>query len=123
NSQSALAGMGILVLALSVAEWGEDWSGSGPPDPAHLNWEGPPDIREGKHLMSYALGGIGVAHLDVGHAVRFFNAFVELVPAARPDLQQVGALSPKFHYDAIRAQGGTCAANAKQAVIMQDLVS
>ena len=63
-SQSALIGLGVLVLALSVAEWGVAWGGAAPGDPAQQNWRGPTDVRGGKHLMSYALGGIGLPHLD-----------------------------------------------------------
>jgi hypothetical protein len=117
-----LIGAGILVLTLSVAEWGVDWgSAAAPPDPAGSSWQGPRDITQGKHLMSYALGGIGLPHLDVASAARFFAAFVQRVPAAQQDLQRIGALSATFHYDAIRARGGTCAAVPSQAILMQDL--
>jgi hypothetical protein len=110
-----------LVLTLSVAEWGMHWDSAAPADSAGSNWQGPRNITQGKHLMSYALGGIGLPHLDVAGAARFFQAFVELVPAAQQDLQRIGALSGTFHYDAIRARGGTCAAVPNQAVLMQDL--
>ena len=120
-SQETLIGPGILVLTLSVAEWGVHWDSAAPADPAGSSWQGPRNITQGKHLMSYALGGIGLPHLDVAGAARFFAAFVERVPAAQQDLQRIGALSGTFHYDAIRARGGTCAADPSQAVLMQDL--
>ena len=120
-SQETLIGAGILVLTLSVAEWGMHWDSAAPADPAGSNWQGPRNITQGKHLMSYALGGIGLPHLDVAGAARFFAAFVERVPAAQQDLRRIGALSGTFHYDAIRARGGTCAADPSKAVLMQDL--
>ena len=109
-SEKTLVGLGIMVLTLSVAEWGVAWETAPPPDPAAQKWQGPDSIRQGKHLMSYALGGIGLPHLDVGGAVRFFDAVAERVPAAKRDLDQLKAMPNGFRYDVVRAKGGVCAA-------------
>jgi hypothetical protein len=71
--------------------------------------------------MSYALGGIGLPHLDGAAAAKFYRALAERVPAATDDLQRIGALSNSFRYDPIRARGGTCAPKPAEAVAMQDL--
>jgi hypothetical protein len=72
-------------------------------------------------LMSYALGGIGLPHLDVGGAEMFFRALVKLLPEARQDLQELTARPGGFHYDAVRAEGGVCASNPSAVVLMTDL--
>ncbi len=104
-SPPAMAKLGLLVLTLSVAEWGIAWQGSSPLDPAGKGWKGPPDIGSGKHLMSYARGGIGLPHLDTGKAERFFDALVARVPEASQDLQQ---FRKGFRYDSVRRGGGIC---------------
>jgi hypothetical protein len=120
-SEKSLVGLGIMVLALSVAEWGVAWETVPPPDPAAQRWQGPASIRVGKHLMSYALGGIGLPHLDVGGAVRFFDAVAARVPAAKRDLDQLKAMPNGFRYDVVRAKGGVCAPHPEAAVPMTDL--
>lgn len=118
-SDQAIAGMGLLCLTLAVAEWGVRWPAEPPEDPDSSHWRGPGSIRQGKHLMSYALGGIGIAHLDVGGAVRFFSALGSMVPEAKADLQEFQRAS--FHYDPVRACGGVCAGSPKNTVLMTDL--
>jgi hypothetical protein len=118
-----MAALGILVLTLSVAEWGVAWDGAPLRDPAYseTTWDGPPDITQGKHLMSYALGGIGLAHLDTEHAVRFLNAVAEKIPESSADLQSFTRGPHGFRYDLVRAEGGLCPPQAASAVIMTDL--
>ena len=121
-SPGILARLGLLVLTVSVAEWGVDWKRPATPrDPANRQWKGPATIKQGKHLMSYALGGIGLPHLDTGDAVKFYEELVRLLPQARPDLASVGALSSDFNYDRVRAAGGVCAPNPKAAAVMTDI--
>jgi hypothetical protein len=121
KSEDALAGLGVLVLTLSVAEWGIAWTGPAPPDPAGRDWDGPASIREGKHLMSYALGGIGLPHLDVGGAERFLDEVARRVPASAGDLDMFTKPKGSFRYDMVRGAGGVRAANPKSAVLMNDL--
>ncbi|MGO9113774.1 MAG: hypothetical protein ACLP9L_31480, partial [Thermoguttaceae bacterium] len=120
-TQGDIAALGVLVLSLSVAEWGVVWSGDAPQDPARQNWQGPADITQGKHLLSYALGGIGLPHLDSEKAVEFFNALEEKIPEAAADLRAISKNPPGFRYDAVRAKGGVCASDPTVAVIMTDL--
>ncbi|MGE4048829.1 MAG: hypothetical protein AB7F35_28515 [Acetobacteraceae bacterium] len=111
----------MLVLTLSVAEWGIAWANAAPSDPAAADWKGPASIHEGKHLMSYALGGIGLPHLDVSGAERFLKEFTTQVPAATSDLNAFTTPKGSFHYDTVRAAGGVCAADPSSAVMMTDL--
>jgi hypothetical protein len=120
-SENTLVGLGALVLTLSVAEWGVTWDSVPPPDPAAQKWEGPVSIMQGKHLMSYALGGIGLPHLDVSGAVKFFDALAERVPSAKLDLDNLKSMPGGFRYDAVRAKGGVCAPHPETAVSMMDL--
>jgi hypothetical protein len=117
-----IAGLGILVLTLSVAEWGVAWDGEAPEDPVpDGKWKGPPDITQGKHLMSYALGGIGLPHLDKERAVKFFDALRERIPEASTDLHAIIGEPHGFRYDSVRARGGVCAPDPASAVAMVDL--
>jgi hypothetical protein len=121
DGAKGLAGLGILVLTLSVGEWGIAWEGGAPVDPAKQGWKGPASIGQGKHLMSYALGGIGLPHLDVAGAETFFAVLTEKVPEAKDDLRQLASMPGGFRYDTIRARGGVCAADPEAAVITTDL--
>jgi len=107
-SRQAIADLGTLVLTLSVAEWGVEWQGAPPSDPANEKWAGPPSITQGKHLMSYALGGIGLPHLDVGDGPRFFRHLSELLPENVQLAEYARQLPSNFQYDRIRAAGGMC---------------
>ncbi|MGO7968733.1 hypothetical protein [Rhizobium ruizarguesonis] len=120
-SQNAIDGLGVLVLTLSVGEWGVSWKGKMPDDPAKDRWLGPKAIMQGKHLMSYALGGIGIPHLDVDGAQRFLREVGRRYPAAVADLAPFTDRRTSFHYDRVRAAGGLCAANPQSVVIMSDL--
>jgi hypothetical protein len=71
--------------------------------------------------MSYALGGIGLPHLDSGDAVNFLCALITLVPESKADLTGFADAPGGFRYDVVRSQGGVCAAHPSQAVIMKDL--
>lgn len=115
------AELGALVLTLSVAEWGLAWKGTPPSDPAKQRWQGPSSIRQGKHLMSYALGGIGLPHLDTGGAVDFFDMLAQRLPDAKEALQRLSGMPGGFRYDTVRAEGGICAPIPKDAVSMTDL--
>ena len=82
----ALNNMGLFALALGVAEWGVSSPdmASLPSDPAGKKWASDTGPDSGKHLMSYAIGGIGVSHADVGDLERIIRDVAEdrtLVPA------------------------------------------
>ncbi|WFU10894.1 hypothetical protein QA646_08665 [Rhizobium sp. CB3090] len=108
--------LGELTLAVSVAEWGVAWDGPAPKDPAGRDWAGPKDITVGKHVMSYALGGLGLPHLDTGMAQDLFDEIAQRIPASANDLKQ---FRQGFRYDSVRARGGPCSGHS--AVIMADL--
>lgn len=125
-SKSRTAGqmgdLGVLVLALSVAEWGVDGTPN-VPDPAKKLWTGP-SMLEGKHLMSYTAGGIGIPHLDVEVALPFFEKLGRVLPAAAPEateLRHAGANHGVFRFDVVRAQGGICSGKSPKPTLMTDL--
>jgi hypothetical protein len=66
---------------LSVAEWGVEGQGL-PPDPNKKNWNSNAGANTGKHLMSYAIGGVGISHADVGDLEEFVTwvADSDIVP-------------------------------------------
>lgn len=118
----ALIDLGALPLTLAVAEWGVDWQGAAAPaDPAKQSWKGPQSIRAGKHLMSYALGGLGLPHLDVTDAVAFFDHLATLEPKATDTAKMLGRYPGGFKYDKLRAAGGLCGSSPSAAVAMVDL--
>ena len=104
-----ITNLGVLVLLLAVAEWGV--AGATAPDPAKKHWTGP-DLTQGKHLMSYTIGGIGVAHYDVGDALAFFDQLGISELGARTLAAKLRSIRfGEQHgatYDSVRARGGLC---------------
>lgn len=88
--------LGLLVLTTSAGKWGVlAQSGSSiPDDPAHDEWRGPNKV-EGKHLMSYRTGGVGLPHLDVGSLANFVRYLLSQSPALGPAAEQerMGAIA------------------------------
>lgn len=78
---SRIAQLGLIVLTTSVAEWGVQSSQQLPADPAGADWSGPRPGR-GKHLMSYTIGGVGIAHADTS----YLGAFMKFVLEQFPDI-------------------------------------
>lgn len=106
--RQALVDLGALALTLSVAEWGVAWKDGPPADPAKTQWAGPQSIKAGKHLMSYALGGIGLPHLDTGDGVAFFRQLATRLPDDSRLADYLRGFPADFHYDRVRAAGGLC---------------
>ncbi|TSD87441.1 hypothetical protein FFK22_017365 [Mycobacterium sp. KBS0706] len=112
--------LGLFALAMGVAEWGiADPSGL-PPDPADKGWASDAGEDSGKHLMSYAIGGVGISHADVGDLQKFMRYVADsgLVPQEhRADLlrlaDDVQYRKPGVVYDELRA-AGVCAAEKFQ---------
>jgi hypothetical protein len=100
NDEDAVAQLGLLVLGLGAAHWGVTPSNGLPSDPADENWRGPTRGR-GKHLMSYSIGGIGIAHLDSS----FLADFTDFVLATHGD---IGGVSEQHRLREIaqRLEGG-----------------
>ncbi|KQQ23518.1 hypothetical protein ASF53_04020 [Methylobacterium sp. Leaf123] len=106
----AASGLGSLALMLGVAEWGVKGDGL-PDDPARKSWRSDTGEDSGKHLMSYAVGGVGISHADVGD----LEEFVEWIAASRivPDdrksallrLAKVAYRKEGILYDELRAAG------------------
>jgi hypothetical protein len=104
--------LGLLVLGAAVAEWGVEPDAGLPPDPQEDGWEGP-DSHRGKHLMSYSIGGVGVAHADVGYLSKFL-AYLTSAQATRfsdSENKLIKSLVPKLAhgmtYDDLRNAGGS----------------
>jgi len=113
QERSAQSGLGLLALTLSVAQWGIDDPEGLPQDPAQNDWKAQTSHNTGKHLMSYGVGGVGIAHLDQGDLLAFMRYVLEagLVPdyhrAAFTRLT-VPSLYPATHggvYGQLRAAG------------------
>jgi hypothetical protein len=121
EDRDAQQDLGLLALAMGVAEWGIADPAGLPRDPRDKNWASDTGIDSGKHLMSYAVGGIGISHADVGDLERFIRQVAEsdLVPMPhRPGLLRLAnrdLYKPRngrrnVIYDEIRA-AGVCAPN------------
>jgi hypothetical protein len=118
-SRQSIVDLGVLTLTLAVAEWGVEWQGAPPADPADKEWTGPKSIEAGKHLMSYALGGVGLPHLDAQDGIAFFDQLAGLMSGDTRLADYVRHLPADFHYDRVRAAGGMC--DGHHAVIMTDI--
>jgi hypothetical protein len=77
QERSAQSGLGVLALTLSVAQWGIDDPAGLPQDPAQSGWKAQTGSNSGKHLMSYGVGGVGIAHLDQGDLLAFMRHVLE----------------------------------------------
>lgn len=102
--------LGLLALAFGAAQWGlkdpaalKDALGKPVPDPAGQAWKSISSPEAGKHVMSYAKGGVGIAHWDQPTLADFIEAVgVELVPA---DKRQAYLRLKHFKFDNIRSTG------------------
>jgi len=75
TDRDAQRNLGLLALAMGVAEWGVADPAGLPPDPAGKNWKSDTGPNSGKHLMSYGVGGVGISHADQGD-LRDFISYV-----------------------------------------------
>jgi hypothetical protein len=73
KDKDALENMGILALTLGAANWGVNDLKDIPPDPNKKKWASTTGDDAGKHLMSYAIGGVGISHADVGDLREFLE--------------------------------------------------
>ena len=120
DDPGALQDMGLFALAMGVAEWGVADTAGLPPDPARKNWASDTGPDSGKHLMSYAIGGIGISHADVGDLEKFIRVVADDPAVVPPEQKAVllrladkGLYKPRNNkreviYDEIRA-AGVCA--------------
>ncbi len=107
---TAIANLSLVPLSLAVAEWGVSPATDLPPDPVKKkNWGPVASTGDGKHLMSYALGGIGVMHQDSGGLAKLM-AYIE---ANHPDVVPADHKNAFFklkgvNFDRLYAAGGHC---------------
>jgi hypothetical protein len=104
----SIASIGVLTLITAIAGWGVTSEISLPPDPKSKGkWLGPSHGDDGKHLMSYAVGGVGIDHTDSGNLVDFFKYL-------KTNHSFLAEKSDRFfqlqgiNFDRIRANGGIC---------------
>jgi hypothetical protein len=118
DERDAQIELGLLALAMGVAEWGVADPAGLPPDPANKNWESDTGSNSGKHLMSYSVGGVGISHADQGDLLDFISFVSDegLIPNEHKAAFQRLANSAMYvhkkndgYYDQLRAAGG-CAA-------------
>ncbi|PWK45519.1 hypothetical protein [Pseudomonas sp. OV226] len=101
------AGLGALTLITAAAAWGVTPGGLLPEDPEGKQWKGAQRGNDGKHLMSYAVGGVGVDHTDSAQLKRLFD-FIKLNHLTlAPKADQFFNLRG-INFDNIRARGGVC---------------
>lgn len=106
---TAIANLSLIPLALAVAEWGISPTTNFPKDPARKNWAAVESTGDGKHLMSYSKGGIGVMHQDSGGLARLID-YIEanhsdVVPAeSKKDFFRLKGIN----FDKLYAAGGHC---------------
>lgn len=67
-------GLGILALAIGVANMGVQLTDEVPPDPIDRDWIGMGAGR-GKHLTDHKVGGLGIAHYDSGSLRKIYRVW------------------------------------------------
>ncbi len=118
SDSDSIVGIGLMVLLTSIAEWGVVADKSLPDDPHKKEWMGPDERSDGKHLMSYAVGGIGINHTDSGELKELFDYLKVNHPNLAPNGDRFFKLRG-INYDIIRANGGVC--TEPRSDIMDDL--
>ena len=104
------AGLAVLTLTTAAAAWGVENGTSLPEDPENRAWAGPRKGNDGKHLMSYAVGGVGIDHTDSGALARLFDYLEVHHPDLAPKAGRFFDLRG-INFDDIRANGGACSAS------------
>ena len=66
---------GLLSLFFAVAEWGIEDPPADLVDPKGTNWDSTKSIADGKHLMSYKYGKLGIAHYVGSHLEVIYGFF------------------------------------------------
>ncbi|MFJ4194452.1 hypothetical protein [Pseudomonas sp. NPDC089534] len=107
SDPASASGIGLLVLTSAVAEWGVKSDEPLPEDPHKKAWQGPGVGSDGKHLISYAVGGIGINHTDSGELVELFDYLKRQHPDLAPHADAFFRLRG-VNYDRVRANGGVC---------------
>jgi hypothetical protein len=102
----AIAALGLVVLGTAVAEWGVQPGDGLPSDPDSSQWRGPA-LAHGKHVMSYAKGGIGIVHADSGLLSRLFVYLQKNHAGLGPDPTAFFKLRGT-NFDVLYANGGHC---------------
>ncbi|MEA2943098.1 MAG: hypothetical protein QOD09_3627 [Bradyrhizobium sp.] len=113
TDRDALENIGILALTVGAANWGISDPAQLPPDPNKKSWASTTGADAGKHVMSYAIGGVGISHADVGDLREFLHRLAQRL--GLPADQKVGLvrLADTVHYkkknvvvyDELRAAG------------------
>ena len=84
------AALELFVLALAIAGWRVTGPSGLPEDPVGANWTTRRTASTGKHLMNYAVGGLGISHADNTELVAFVEkvcVFREITPAQQNQLR------------------------------------
>jgi hypothetical protein len=111
TDKDALENMGIVALAVGVANWGISEPNQLPEDPNKKKWSSTTGPDAGKHLMSYAIGGVGISHADVEDLKEFLQrlaareTFEDRKKALERLVNEVKYKHPGVVYDELRASG------------------
>lgn len=105
----AIANLSLIPLALAVAEWGMTPTINLPADPVKKNWAPVESTGDGKHLMSYSKGGIGVMHQD-SSGLALLMGYIEINhPDVVPNANKNAFFQLKgINFDKLYAAGGHC---------------
>ena len=118
NDEANIAAIGLFPLGLAVAGWGISDPAGLPDDPDNRNWGGAKSTATGKHLMSYAKGGIGIPHADSSFLEKIIEYLKKNHRKLAPKFDQFYALKGT-NFDKLYANGGHC--TSPTSTIMKDL--
>jgi len=116
NDPDTSDNMGIFALTIGAANWGISGASGLPADPNRRQWQSTTGADAGKHIMAYAIGGVGISHGDVGDLHKFLLRIAdrEEVPheqrvairkLAREVKYRGHAIDSAVVYDEVRAAG------------------
>jgi hypothetical protein len=112
GNADARENVGILAIAVGAANWGVSNPEKLPPDPNKESWKSTTGADAGKHVMSYAIGGVGISHGDVGDLQDFLRRLAQkdnLPAGEKAGLMKladgVRYRKPGVVYDEVRAAG------------------
>ncbi len=107
GNQANIDAIGLFSLGLAIAGWGISDTDNLPPDADERGYKSTSSTGSGKHIMSYAKGGVGIPHADSSFLENIFEEIKKNHRNLAPEFDRFYALKG-HNFDVQYANGGHC---------------